>query len=603
MKYVSFFLGILLLSITEIYAQTATTPAGEGILDDPYQIATLENLYWLSQSDTAWDRHFIQTADIDASATSEWDGGSGFSPVGTDNSTSFTGTYNGKGHRIDQLYISRSGTVFIGLFGYMVGASVDSLGVTNVDITGRSNVGGLVGVNRESSVISNCFSTGKVEAALYYAGGLVGESIIDTEVINSYSTASAHAGMDYAGGLVGINTGALIRNCFATGAISGGSCIGGLVGRNQIESSVENCYSTGVPTGTSEVGGLIGGFYNSTATNSFWDTEISGIEVSAGGTGKTTAEMQTLCTYVDGTEASWDFMTTAGNGTADIWGMNAAENGGYPFLSWQGYAHTATCCGFQDNMNPELEVQDITLQLDETGNAYLDIEEVVTSATDNCTLADTTIGQSAFSCTDIDAPVSVEVTLTDEAGNATTETLAVTIEDQVLPEISCIEDQVIDLEEGETVYVVDGAEFDPVEVSDNCEGLTVENDFNNSASLAGEEIPVGATTIEWVVMDPSGNQQSCSFTVQVNAYVGYLKYTRSGNISIYPNPARDQVQLAFGSLIVKGIDLLDITGKKIREQDPDTSPMTIDISDLDDGLFFVRVVTLDSTETFRIVKE
>ncbi len=47
-----------------LMAQTATAPAGVGTVADPFQIATLNNLYWLSQTSTAWDKNFIQTADI-----------------------------------------------------------------------------------------------------------------------------------------------------------------------------------------------------------------------------------------------------------------------------------------------------------------------------------------------------------------------------------------------------------------------------------------------------------------------------------------------------------------------------------------------------------
>jgi hypothetical protein len=55
-----------------LQAQTASASSGSGTEYDPYQIATLENLYWLSQTYSVWDNYFIQTADIDASGTSSW---------------------------------------------------------------------------------------------------------------------------------------------------------------------------------------------------------------------------------------------------------------------------------------------------------------------------------------------------------------------------------------------------------------------------------------------------------------------------------------------------------------------------------------------------
>ncbi len=70
---------------------------------DPWQIATLANLYWITASDavvtsttqaTRWTKYYIQTANSDSTATSGWNTGRGFSPVGTE-TDKFTGSYNG----------------------------------------------------------------------------------------------------------------------------------------------------------------------------------------------------------------------------------------------------------------------------------------------------------------------------------------------------------------------------------------------------------------------------------------------------------------------------------------------------------------------------
>jgi len=45
---------------------------------------------------TAWGAYYKQTADIDASSTTGWNSGSGFSPIGND-TINFTGTYDGNG--------------------------------------------------------------------------------------------------------------------------------------------------------------------------------------------------------------------------------------------------------------------------------------------------------------------------------------------------------------------------------------------------------------------------------------------------------------------------------------------------------------------------
>ena len=144
-----------------LLAQIETEPSfGDGSPDSPYQISTLNHLYWITQNSSEWDKYYIQTANIDAFSTSSLNDSSGFSPIGN-NSTQFTGSYDGDGYTINGLTIADSSTNHIGLFGYTNGATIQDLGVTNVNITGQYYVGALVGRN-EGSTISNCYSTGSV---------------------------------------------------------------------------------------------------------------------------------------------------------------------------------------------------------------------------------------------------------------------------------------------------------------------------------------------------------------------------------------------------------------------------------------------------------
>jgi hypothetical protein len=67
--------------------------------------------------------------------------------------------------------------------------------------------------------------------------------------------------------------------------------------------------------------------------NSFWDTQTSGQATSKGGTGKTTAQMQDITTFLG---ASWDIIAVADHVTRNlsyIW--NIVDDETYPFLSWQ----------------------------------------------------------------------------------------------------------------------------------------------------------------------------------------------------------------------------------------------------------------------------
>jgi Concanavalin A-like lectin/glucanases superfamily/The GLUG motif len=282
-------------------------PNGDGTSSDPYQITCLDNLLWLSDYETSWNSWFIQTADIDATDTQDWNNGAGFSPIG--NSTvNFSGNYNGQGYNITELYINRPSANKVSLFGITSGAEINNLETINVTIIGNYNVGGLVGELNDYSAITNCYSSGIVNGN-YNVGGLVGSNFI-------YSVISC---------------------CYSRGETNGISEVGGLVGSNDQYSEISNCFSAGFISGSGDnVGGLLGYNNNSSVDNSFWDTQTSGQSSSAGGTGKTTAEMKDYFTYYN---AGWDFMDETVNGTDDNWGINSNENSRFPFLCWQGYIH------------------------------------------------------------------------------------------------------------------------------------------------------------------------------------------------------------------------------------------------------------------------
>ncbi|MGA1820321.1 MAG: hypothetical protein ACMUHU_04850, partial [Thermoplasmatota archaeon] len=81
----------------------ASFVGGDGSPEDPYQIADLEGLQYMSADLGA---HYILVGDIDAAASSSMNGGLGFLPVG-DDSTSFTGSLEGDGFEISSLFIDR----------------------------------------------------------------------------------------------------------------------------------------------------------------------------------------------------------------------------------------------------------------------------------------------------------------------------------------------------------------------------------------------------------------------------------------------------------------------------------------------------------------
>ena len=373
---------IVFIGLTVVFAQTSTQPSNYGTADgsssQPYEISNIENLYWLSQNSTEWDKHYIQTANIDASASSSWDGGSGWTPIGN-SSTYFNGTYDGQNYNINNLYIDRSSTEMVAFIGHTNSATISNVNIINADITAGSRSGVLAGYLDNSSNVSNCFTSGNITAT-NYSGGLIGQIQYGSNVSNSYTSVDI-TGTYGIGGFSGTaSRGVRVEKCYSTGNVVSTDAtspyVGGFIGDtysyNDTDSQTEivNCYSKGKVTIKYATSGPIGSFigentanasengqtivknsystgqviYESASnptdkgfigsddgtgsfTDNFFDKDVTQQTSGIGATAKTTAEMKTTTTF-----SNWDFTS--------IWSRTDSKNGGYPYQQWQSFPRT-----------------------------------------------------------------------------------------------------------------------------------------------------------------------------------------------------------------------------------------------------------------------
>ncbi|MBM4025337.1 MAG: hypothetical protein FJ280_08010 [Planctomycetes bacterium] len=240
-----------------------------------------------------------------------------------------------KGLRVADVNIAGSGACVAGLVGLSDGtvAQCYSTGA----VRGAWYVGGLVGCHHDG-IVTDCYSAGTVSSTGGGVGGLVGEN---QGFVTYCWSASAVGGIEQdgeVGGLVGYNRGT-VTNCCSTSAVRGTGqwwgAVGGLVGYNDCvdgDGVITHCYSVGLVSATENVGGLVGSSpcddCDAFVTSSFWDIQTSGQTSSAGGTGRTTAEMKDPNTF---RAAAWDFVGEIQNGTHEVWRM--PEGGGYPVLA------------------------------------------------------------------------------------------------------------------------------------------------------------------------------------------------------------------------------------------------------------------------------
>jgi hypothetical protein len=289
-----------LLYIQPLAAQTAVQPQGAGTAASPYLISNWQELYWISQNTSSWNKQFLQTADIDLAqavpSIKSWNTNTGWTPIGK-SSTNFSGNYDGGGYVINGLYINRPSSSDQALYGYTsTTAKIQNLGISGAEVIGDAKVGILVGYH--SGNISNCYTSGSVTASRR-AGGLVGV-VYYGRLSNSFSRASVSTLYPTdLGGFAGSNTGGSITNCYSTGRV--------------------RCAIGNLPADIGFVGAVwTGGSY--AMSGNYWDTESSGQLATHGiASGKTTTEMQQQLTF-----ENWDF--------TDIWSINPLINAGYPYL-------------------------------------------------------------------------------------------------------------------------------------------------------------------------------------------------------------------------------------------------------------------------------
>ncbi len=313
--------GVVYLGQTGTYVPITEFCGGDGSEGDPYQIC-----YWTQLNNVRdhLDAYFILNNDL-SSSDSDYAGlGDDWQPIGNcgpdnncyavEDNNPFAGSFNGNNKSISDLIINSPNQTGNGLFGYL-GGNIYDLGILNININSLYDYTGAIAGFQLTGEINSCYSTGNIDGN-YDVGGLVGQK--DGGVISkSYSLVDV-SGYSQVGGLVGWQNVGDISNSYFIGSVSSNSVsAGGLIGGTN-GGTISKSYSTGLVSGSGvTIGGFIGDYSGGDITNSFWDIETSGQETSAGGTGTSTAAMQTQSTF-----ENWDFDT--------IWSID--EGVDYPRL-------------------------------------------------------------------------------------------------------------------------------------------------------------------------------------------------------------------------------------------------------------------------------
>ncbi len=282
--------------------------------------------------------------DVDANDHSGtyWNSGAGWLPIG-DGTNWFNTTFYGNGNTISNLFISRASTNGVGLFGvFGTTADIKNLGLVSVEVEGDSYVGGLAGAS--TGTITNVFVTGSVSSLTgTRVAGLVG-ALAGTGTITTSYTAVDITGVqstsEFVAGLVGDLAGGTIKASYARGSVSGDQFVAGLVAWNR-QGTITAGYAAARVSGGTALAGLVANNTENnvagTVTDSYWDTDVSGITTSAAGTGYTTSQLRNPTSYTGlhqtgGTAiyANWNLDLDGDNTADDPWDFGTAAQ--YPVL-------------------------------------------------------------------------------------------------------------------------------------------------------------------------------------------------------------------------------------------------------------------------------
>ena len=172
------------------------------------------------------------------------------------------------------------------------------------------DVGGIVGYSKGD--INECVSTmDLMHYGFYYFGDKVGGIVGNGGFVNASYALGFVEGERYVGGIGGSSG---VANSFAMGAVRGDEYVGGLVGNGTAQYS----YAANVVQGNSHVGGLVGSASDA-VVGSYWNTEISGLDTSAGGTGLTTAKMMKFASFAGWDTLGYDEYVIDGTDTCDYY--------------------------------------------------------------------------------------------------------------------------------------------------------------------------------------------------------------------------------------------------------------------------------------------
>jgi len=183
--------------------------------------------------------------------------------------------------------------------------------------------------------------------------------------------------------------------------------------------------------------------------------------------------------------------------------------------------------GISDAVAPTLVTKSATISLDNSGAATLSAGDVILSAADNCGIVSTSVSKTSFTCADKGAN-TVNVTVVDGNGNATTVAAQVQVVDLIAPALNTTSSPMV-LTLGASGTVAFDASSAVNAVTDNCGTVTV-----TAPTVTYACGQIGLQSVNITATDASGNTTTGTVYVLIQDNTAPV-ITSNAAVSVYLN--------------------------------------------------------------------
>jgi len=378
-----------------------------------------------------------------------------------------------------------------------------------------------------------------------HAGGLVGEcaGYMGTALISNCYVTGKVRGQDYLGGLVGYTwEGASIENCYSTATVEGTNYIGGLVGDNSDYVMIRNCYASGNVTGYRYVGGIAGRNAGGIIRNC-----VAANNLVKGNPGW--PETNRITPIDQGSlQMNYALATMDVGGVPVVPNPNGLAGADATLAELQSLSFYTTTSNWYDNawsMALAGNSGSVWNICDGKSLPFLAWQGI------SCIVPVTNITDVPEKAT-VNAPLALTATIEPE--DATNQTIVWSVTDA---------------------------------------GTTNAGIYGNTFLATA----IGTAIITATIKDgvKTGEDYEQIFSIAVGE-VG-IDELQNYMLDIYPNPTTGKLKIENGELKIENVEIYDMYGRNLT---PHTS---LDISDLSNGIYFVKITTEKGVVTKKVVKQ